>query len=81
MRVKLTCHYCGTQCEREISSQRELEDSACRICDQKEFSVKDITYSKVDYYKGCPPFPAKEKAKDIPDFAYGRYAGMDLGMD
>lgn len=58
MKVSIECTYCGYKWEETIYNRASLEDKVCPNgnCKDRNLKVKDAT-SKVDYYKGCPPFP------------------------
>jgi uncharacterized protein YbaR (Trm112 family) len=58
MDIKLLCNYCGFNWEYWAASRRQIESLCCPKCNDSSLTVKDTESSpKIDYYKGCPPFP------------------------
>lgn len=55
MRIELECTYCGRKWEMEIYNRLQVQGVKCK-CGHTKLRSKDMA-GKVDYYKGCPPFP------------------------
>lgn len=58
MKVSIECTYCGHLWIETIYHQSVLEGKTCKNgdCKDRKLIVRDIK-GKIDYYKGCPPFP------------------------
>lgn len=61
MKVSLECTYCGHKWIETIYHKSVIDGKTCShgTCRHKQLIVRDLN-DKVDYYKGCPPFPKKE---------------------
>lgn len=55
----IECLYCGKRWEDMITSYRQPQCSDCK--EKKMLKIRLVDESKVDYYKGSPPFPKKEE--------------------
>jgi hypothetical protein len=62
MKFTLECTYCGNIMIEEARSQNYLSTKFCDSgnCKDKNLIVRNYD-DRIDYYKGCPPFPEKEK--------------------
>lgn len=58
MKVQIECTYCGHKWTEVVYHQSALEGKVCKNgdCKDRKLIVRDIK-DKIDYYKGCPPFP------------------------
>lgn len=59
MTLDLECMYCGHKWEKTAYDRRSIESATCPKCKDSNLKVRDRDTSKVDYYKGSPPFPPK----------------------
>jgi NAD-dependent SIR2 family protein deacetylase len=59
MRVELECTYCGHKWEKTAYNKESIESEVCPHCKDSTLKVRDLSTSKVDYYKGSPPFPTR----------------------
>lgn len=61
MIFQFECCYCGYKYTRELFSRASIEAEKCSRCNDTTMKYKEYAEdSKVDYYKGCPPFPDDE---------------------
>lgn len=58
MKISLECTYCGHIWVETVYNQHSMDGKSCSNgnCKHKELKVRDLS-SKIDYYKGSPPFP------------------------
>lgn len=74
MVVEMECTYCGQKWQETTMNPTSLVNTRCSKCGDKTIRMKDVTKTKVDYYQGCPPFPAKKEKgyyTGFPDDYYG----------
>lgn len=57
MDIELECTYCGHKWEKTIYNKSSIESERCPKCKDASLKVRDLAKTKVDYYKGSPPFP------------------------
>lgn len=62
MIIELECTYCGHIWQKQVYNTSGSEAMRCinGNCNDYRLKVKDVNKSKVDYYKGSPPFPPKK---------------------
>jgi transcription elongation factor Elf1 len=63
LNLLLNCTYCGKDWERYVYAMSAIENEKCSKCGDRNFTVRDNSKSKIDYYQGSPPFEIK-KDKD-----------------
>lgn len=59
MNVELECTYCGHKWIKDVYNQHAVLHESCPRCKDSNLKARDLNKSKVDYYKGCPPFETK----------------------
>ena len=83
MTVELECMYCAHRWEKTVYNKQSIEAEVCPRCGDSSLKVRDATTSKIDAYKGCPPFPPKKK--EPPDWTFmgadHAFQGLDDQMD
>lgn len=72
MKVQLECMYCGHKWVEEVYNKSSIDSKTCTKgnCGDSNLIVRDLNASKIDAYKGCPPFPEPKKRT-------GWFMGMD----
>ena len=65
MQIELTCQYCNFKDIKDVYNPESLKNECCRKCGDRNVELRDLSATKIDAYKGCPPFPPKEVKKDI----------------
>ncbi len=62
MMVQLECTYCGKIWKAYAHTKAAIEAMNCTRCGDTSLKITNLEDSKIDYYKGCPPFPEKHKS-------------------
>lgn len=62
MLLNIECNYCGNEWNLKVYNQRQAEDQICDKCDDSNLTIKEA--NTVDYYQGCPPFPANKAEQE-----------------
>lgn len=75
MKVQLECMYCGNKWDKIAHTKQSIESETCPKCNDSSLKVRDHQASKIDTYKGCPPFLPKKR--EDPDWTF---MGMDLAF-
>jgi hypothetical protein len=78
MNIGLECTYCGHKWEVTAYSKASIESMVCTKCKDSHLKVRDLATSKIDAYKGCPPFPEKKITLDSP--MWKDFIGVDFGF-
>jgi 5-methylcytosine-specific restriction endonuclease McrA len=64
MKLEFECTYCGHKWNKTAYDKQSVEDEKCPKCKDLTLKVRDVQVSKIDYYQGSPPFPAKDTKFD-----------------
>lgn len=77
MTVELECTYCGHKWEKTVYNKQSIENEKCPHCGDSTLKVRDASTSKIDAYKGSPPFPPKRDT----DWTFKKDDGLVFGID
>lgn len=63
MTLDLECTYCGFKWQKEVYAYQTTDQLKCENgnCKDSNLKIRDLSKTKIDTYKGCPPFPKKDK--------------------
>lgn len=69
MIINLTCLYCNHTWDRYLASKEAAsKDFHCLKCKDSNVEIRESKTTKVDYYKGSPPFPQSKETLDLLEF-------------
>lgn len=60
MDIKLTCTYCDHETVKQVYSIHDLDNETCNKCGDRNLVIKDLAKTKIDTYRGSPPFVEKK---------------------